>query len=299
MSDTLVQKIQKTELRLENLRQRLKKNEKKISPPINKRGAGKKATTMVKYAMPNNIRDWKVEHAGGGFDNVKFDKKEDATIVNLKKGGFAAGAGVNLKCEVDEIFPAKHIKFSYKVYVPDNFDAVKGGKFPGITLNGGCGGRDWQKDRGSVRIMFRREGQLVAYLYLPTNQGDYNGGENCKLMKNQGKCFRENCHHTNGAGLDMFRNLPKKDQLRLENGKWNDITLHLKLNDAGKNNGILEMSVNGKTHTIDDMMYSSDPDKTPFKFYQHSVWFGGGDKSYAPGADTELKFKEIQFEKLG
>ena len=249
-------------------------------------------STMAKtYTFDPNPKKWNVKHAGSGFDNINED--HGATKVTLKKGKFAASGGSNLKVEVPDIFPSKHVELRYKCYVPDDFDSVKGGKLFGITINSGCGGRDWQKDKGSVRIMFRRDNQLVIYLYLPTNQGKYTGDDNCPLMKNQGKAFREVCHHTNGAGLDMFRNLPKKEQLRFENGKWNDIELEMKMNEQDKSNGVLRIKVNDNEKVLNDVCFSADPKDTPFKFLQASTWFGGGDESYAPKKDTYISYKDI------
>jgi len=245
------------------------------------------------YTFDTNPKKWHVKHAGGGFDNIGEDKKEKATRVDLRKGGFAAGAGSNLKVQVPDVFPSNHVELKYKCFIPDDFDSNKGGKLFGITINDGCGGRDWQKNKGSVRIMFRRQNQLVIYLYLPTNQGKYDGDDNCPLMKNQGKAFREACHHTNGAGLDMFRNLPKKEQLRLENGVWNDIELEMKMNDKGSRNGFLRIKVNKKEKTLSDVCFSKDPEDTPFKFFQASTWFGGGDASYAPKKDTYILYKDV------
>jgi hypothetical protein len=243
----------------------------------------------VKVYLPDDVSG-KVWKAQGSMSNVKSTNK--GIEVTFPQGGYKARDGANLKCALDDVFPSKDITLLYRVYVPHDFDFALAGKLPGLTINEGTGGRAWQKDAASVRGMWRRGGQVVGYLYLCTDVGHYNGTENCALMREQSKAFARNAHHTNGAGIDMFRF--GKTPLTLKRGEWNRIKIRCKLNDPGKANGKLSIRVNKNKKVVKGMMYTADPEKNQFEQMQLSTWFGGGSKKYASPKTQSLTFKKFK-----
>jgi hypothetical protein len=229
---------------------------------------------------------WKYE---GGLQNVKIEPS--GIVVKFPKGGYAAANGVNLKCHLETIFPASDVTLKYQVYVPDSFDFVKGGKLPGFALGSkGTGGRAWEKDQGSARLMFRPDGVVTGYLYLIEDVGEYHG-ENSPLMKKQGAGFDEIVHHSNGAGLYIWRN--EEEPLRLEHG-WNKVKVQVKLNSRGKADGKLLIKVNKVTKSFNRIMWTANPEQNKIGQFQFSSWMGGGDSSYAPKKDQTLTFKDFE-----
>lgn len=241
-----------------------------------------------RVTLPDNVRDDAWGFSGGNFHNVS--RVRDGIQVTYPAGGYASANGVNLK-GTPSVFPTKDVTITYQLYVPEDFDFVKGGKLPGVIWGGGAGGRSWGKG-GSARIMWRRGGLVVGYLYLSTTVGSYNGTEHNPMMKAQGKGFDKIVHHTNGAGLDIWRN--ETSPLTLERGAWNTIKMRVKLNAKDKANGVLSIRVNKQKKRFKGIMFVRDPDDLPMSGIQFASWFGGGSKDYAPKKDMRLVFKKFQ-----
>ena len=249
--------------------------------------------TTIKLDNNMDKKTWKHE---GSLRNVKVIEKSvfrEGINVTFPAGGWGGSNGVNLKCPLDGL-PASDITLSYRVYVPDDFDYVKGGKLPGFALGSrGTGGRAWEKDQGSARLMFRPGGIVTGYLYLMEDVGEYKG-EGSPLMKKQGAGFEDIVHHSNGAGLYIWRN--DKDPLRLQRG-WNKITVRIKMNSAGKADGRFEITVNKMKKAFNKMMWTANPRQNRIGQFQFAAWMGGGDKSYAPKKDQTLTFKDFKLVK--
>ena len=243
-----------------------------------------------------SFKNWDIQHGDPG-QNVS---QTDAGItVKFKKGGIAASSGINLKCVPKDVFQGytRDVVVKYNCYVPQSFDWVKGGKLPGVFLGkNGTGGREWKDSDGSVRLMFRPDGIVTVYLYLLTDGGArYNGSDNCSLMERQGSEFRKASHHSNGAGIYLFRK--EKQPLRLENGRDNKVSLRIRLNDKNKANGKIVLKIGNQKKVMNGIMFAADPESSTkgvgIGGFQFASWFGGGDASYAPNTDQTLFFKDF------
>jgi hypothetical protein len=244
--------------------------------------------TMIK--LPNSLRkkDWAYN---GSLQNV--DITSSGIKVTFPKGGWGASNGVNLKCYLDEL-PASDLTVKYRVYVPDDFDYVKGGKLPGFALGtDGTGGRNWKSDQGSARLMFRPGGVVTGYLYLMEDVGRYDG-EGSPLMRKQGDGFEDIVHHSNGAGLYIWRH--DKDPLKLKRG-WNYVRVRVRMNSRGKADGRFVVKVNDKKKSFNKIMWTARPDKNKIGAFQLASWMGGGSSSYAPKRDQSLTFKDVELVK--
>lgn len=239
--------------------------------------------------LPDNLKDDAWGMQGGDFSRVS--RVRDGLKVVFPEGGYASRNGVNLKGTPSPPFPSKDITIKYNVFVPEDFDFVKGGKLPGVIWHGGAGGRSWKKG-GSARIMWRRGGMVVGYLYLSTTVGKYDGTPKNEMMDKQSQSFRDAVHHTNGAGLDVWRH--DSNPLTLTRGDWNKIKMRVRLNSKGKSDGILSIRVNGTKKRITGIQYVDDPDALPLDGIQMSSWFGGGSKDYAPKKDESLVFRKFK-----
>lgn len=241
----------------------------------------------IKVTLPDNPRDkaWGMDH--GDFERVK--RTRDGITIKFPAGGYASSNGVNIKGSPTP-FPSTDMTIRYKVFVPEDFDWVKGGKLPGLIWAGGAGGRSWKKG-GSARVMWRRGGTIVGYLYLSTTVGSYDGTPNNPLMRRQHPDFNKIVHHTNGAGLDIWRH--EKKTLSLKRGEWNTIKMRVKMNSKDTADGVLSLRVNKDKKRFKGIMFVDDPQKIPLEGIQLSSWFGGGSKDYAPKKDQELVFKRF------
>jgi hypothetical protein len=229
--------------------------------------------------------------------NVTWDSQngkytDDAAGIHCEypKGGYGSANGTYFRAQ-PRGFPSSKVTLSYDVYIPNNFDFVKGGKLPGVWGGDpGSGGGNWNDDGWSARLMFREGGSVVAYVYMATDQGSYDGDERCKLVKNQGPGFDKIAHHTNGAGIDLWR-----DQgLTLKKGKWNSVSLTVKVNDPKKSNGSIHLTVNGTTKNFNGICWSDKARKATGILF--ATWFGGGSKDYAPSKTQKADFRNITYE---
>ena len=235
---------------------------------------------------PVTQKEWNVI-AGDSTQNATSDAT--GIHVTYAKGQFASQAGINFKASPPS-FPSTTVTLSYQVYFPNDFDFVKGGKLPGIWGGQpGSGGGDWNDKGWSFRVMFREKGTAVAYIYMSTDQGQYTGDAKCKLVKNQGPGFDTIAHHTNGAGIDLWR-----DQgLVFKRGQWNDVVLRAKCNSPGTSDGLVSLTVNNVTKTFPHMRWSEKLQK--IEGIAFATWFGGGSKKYAPTKTQKADFRNVSY----
>ena len=228
------------------------------------------------------------------WDSKKGNYTDDAKGIHCEypKGDFGSAAGTYFRAE-PKGFPCTNVTLSYDVYFPESFDFVKGGKLPGIWGGEpGSGGGDWNDNGWSFRVMFREGGQAVAYIYMCTDQGSYDGDEKCKLVKNQGPGFDTIAHHTNGAGIDLWRD----SKLQFKKGAWNTVSINVKVNDPKKSNGVVELTVNNVTMKFNGMCWSEKAKKASGILF--ATWFGGGSKEYAPSKTQKADFRNVSYKIL-
>ena len=251
--------------------------------------------TTTTLRLPNRVdAEWGASWSGGK-DNLK--PTPEGIQCTFPKGEFASKGGVNFhSVPSGDVFPSDDVTLAYKVFIPDDFSWVKGGKLPGMWIGkSGSGGREWNDDGASSRLMWREEGKVVGYVYCCTDLGSYNGTPQSPLSNAQGKGFDEIAHHTNGAGIDIWRD--EKKPLQLQRGQWNDVSLRVKLNSTGKTaDGVLAVAVNGVSKQFDGMAWTKSPEKKKIEGIHFATWFGGGSKDYAPSKDMKLIFKNFTLE---
>jgi len=256
-------------------------------PPSPESGANATGKTTA-LELKNDMSDWRA----GKSSNVKASSKEIS--VSFPRGVWASRGGCNLKFKPVGFADAETVELRYDVYVPRDFQFVKGGKLGiGMNIGAGTGGHEWTND-GSFRLMWRRGGQLVGYLYLPQSIGKYEPeNPSCPLLRAQPKAFIEAISgKAPSAGLDVFRFTKRK--LWLTKGKWNAIRIRAVMNQPGKDDGTLEIELNGETMSTPITWRGKKTDR--FEQLQLACWFGGGDRSYAPTKDEELKIRDVRVE---
>ena len=139
---------------------------------------------------------------------------------------------------------------SYRVRFEDGFDFVKGGKLPGLI--GGTGNTGGNRPNGSDgwsgRMMWRRGGDAVQYVYHPDQPGIY------------GEDFRW--------------------ERRFEPGRWHTVEHRFVMNDPRKHDGILQAWFDGQEALYVDDLRFRDVDSFAIDQFYTSTFFGGGDSTW-------------------
>lgn len=190
-------------------------------------------------------------------------------------------------------FPTEHMAYEYSVYFDKNFEWVKGGKLPGFGIGRAdetATGGDWQRHAGSMRVMWRERGQAIGYLYLPTEISS--NGRRDGTIHVQSSDFKDAAEGSLGkpAGIDLF--FQRRAGLALKRGAWNRIRVEVKLNDPGKRNGFLKLTVNGKTRELDDVLFR-DSDDVQINMVLTQVFFGGGSKEWSAKKKETISLKDF------
>ena len=239
-------------------------------------------TTYLPTTMDSHI--WNIDYTRDVLNNPRLIPGPEYITVMYPAGGYRSQAGVNIKFR-PRGFPCTQICLSYHVFVPPGWDCKKGGKLPGFFFGKkGAGGKTYEPDNGSCRLMWRKNRQLVPYVYLCTDQGD--------ISSNQSQEFLRACGHTfPEAGIDLWRYTNEKLFL-LENA-WNAITLGATLNDVGGRNGSLWVELNGTRLHVGGICFTAKPHINKFYGLQFSTWYGGSNSTWAPDTPQQLWFTNI------
>ncbi|KAI0668352.1 hypothetical protein C8Q78DRAFT_980244 [Trametes maxima] len=203
------------------------------------------------------------------------------TFSHTPQGGFSFYAPGP---ESVDLTTAKEATFGYSVYFPAGFDFVKGGKLPG--LYGGdsdseavscSGGR---RDDGcfSARIMWRTNGAGELYTYLPPD-----------FDANQAVCDIppfSTCNSVYGASVG-------RGSFTWKTGGRTTISQRVRLNDAGQENGELELFVGGESVVSVGGLVLRDSDAGRIRGIQMQTFFGGSDSSWASPVDQDVYFSDF------
>lgn len=191
-------------------------------------------------------------------------------------------------------FPNEHMAYEYAVYFDDDFQWVKGGKLPGIGIGRDdktATGGEWQRDAGSMRVMWREGGQAIGYLYLPTEIASNKKRDG--TIHVQSSEFKKAAEGALGkpAGIDLF--FHQRGGLRFKRGAWNTVRIEVKLNDPGKRNGLLRLSINGQTRELDDVIYRESSD-IRINMVLTQLFFGGGSREWCAKKKETVSFKDFK-----
>ncbi|KAF8506485.1 hypothetical protein BU17DRAFT_100702 [Hysterangium stoloniferum] len=156
--------------------------------------------------------------------------------------------------------------------VEKGFKFNKGGKLPGLyggnnpSTDISCSGGRRDKTCFSARYMWRKNGQGELYTYLPQPSmgSQFKGNQQLCTVKPYNVCSTD-------AGASVGRG-----SWSFTPGKWTVLSQRIKLNDAGVQNGELEVIVNGQTMFNLNGVAFRDSDKGRFDGYIFQSFFGGG-----------------------
>lgn len=246
------------------------------------------ATIPIDTILKKNTKPW----YSSGVNQKDWELDGDVLKVKIKKDKHGGQSGGAFDANPNKIFPSESVTFSYDVYFGDDFDFVRGGKLPGVCLSstkGGCAnGGNWIDDAGSVRPMWRanngKDPFMIAYVYLPDKKGPKHAYDQ------QGQDYQDATRPGDRTGHDVWID---KKPLSLTRG-WNSLKVRIELNTPGKKDGVLEMTVNGTTRRVDDVMYRTDKN---IKINKARIvsFFGGGSDDWSSPKDTTISFRNFMF----
>lgn len=208
--------------------------------------------------------------ANSSLEVVNIDG-DNLLKVPFKKDKFGPFLGCNWCVPIEKA--ADHVKLTYEVFVPDDFNFVKGGKLPGIaggTANVG-GNKPDGKNGWSVRLMFKEDGIVCGYLYYVDMPGEF--GEK-KFLQVNGQL------------------------IRLVKGDWNTIAIYVKMNHPSNSNGLLKIAVNGEIGLDSNSIRYRISEKLKIDQLLFSTFFGGDDSTWAPPQDEYLLFNNFKVDYL-
>jgi len=199
-----------------------------------------------------------------------IQKMESKVLRILYKKGLSNKGGSKFRVKT---LPLDKATLKYDVMFEKGFNFNKGGKLPGLGGGKAQTGGHNSKDGFSVRLMWYSKGtkgsikdtskaNLFAYLYYPLKKEKY--GENINL-----------------------------NTLIIPN-KWYHIKIYVKLNDIGKQNGILKIWVNKKLVLYKNNFVFRINNIHIDQFLFHT-FFGGHGKKWASPKNQYSYFDNIYF----
>lgn len=198
----------------------------------------------------------------------------EGTFKSPKTGGFQFKSAPTVESE--------EMLLQYSIYVPPDFDFVKGGKLPGLyggeALSGGN-----HKGMGitgiTLRIVFREQGNLEVYAYAPITKDDAVADLKDTIINTE-------------YGTSLMRG-----RTNLERGRTNMIQLRVKLSDPNVENGVIRLVVNGNSHELKNVKLRLVQDLLLTGVY-FSTFFGGGSSDYSTPIEQSLVFSDFKIVSL-
>ena len=225
-----------------------------------------------KYALDDFNKDWLFPRWSQGLSEGRVEIVENSSDLDDKYlrifypkgkvGPWEGGAQwkLKLKRSYDELYCA------YSVMFQNSFDFVLGGKLPGFVGGRGYtgGNRPDGKNGWSARMMWRRVGGIVQYVYHPYQRGKW--------------------------GDDLPWKPGFLSSYSFEPGKWYTVEHHIKMNTPGKSDGLIEGWLNGQLALREtDFLFRDIPSLGIDAFY-FSTFFGGQGPQWAPTKDEYIYF---------
>lgn len=150
----------------------------------------------------------------------------------------------------------------YRVRFAKGFDFVRGGKLPGLAGGEATSGKERPTGDGwTARLMWRRNGEAVLYLYHMDQPRRY--GEDFSL------------HH---------RFIP---------GRWHRVRQRVTVNDGDRTNGRIQVWFDGHLVRDEKSLRLRSGEKAPVDRFYFSTFFGGSGPEWAPTTRQTVDFSPI------
>ena len=208
----------------------------------------------------------------------------------------SGGVDLNFSMTPPGVFPCTEATVSFKLWFADSFDwtATKdhsvGGKLGGFGIGyGDASGGNYSTTGASLRLTFKDGGQAIPYLYPVLRHASSGNGSLPWSALDQSTELQQVSYVA--AGIHVFGTNAK---MYFKKGQWNPVTIHIKLNDPGAYNGLLEMTVNGTTQSLNTVRYRYSA-STLINNFDISTFFGGSTNRFAPPVTTQVYFADYHF----
>jgi hypothetical protein len=229
------------------------------------------ASWKSRWGIPwiNRAEDNKVVSGGFQGDKSLRVKYPEGGVGPVETGGQFPMVFRNMDGLQDGLY--RELYARYYVKFEEGFDFNRGGKLPGLM----GGGDSWGRSGGNqpdgtngwtLRFMWRSEGKLVIYAYVPKSENGKWGGDRW------------------GQDIDC--------DFKAEQGKWHCIEQYVNVGTPGKDDGKLKVWIDGVERlNIDDMRFwNVENDLGPVGGIFFSTFHGGNSADWAPRKDSYAQF---------
>ncbi|MBD2357072.1 heparin lyase I family protein [Tolypothrix sp. FACHB-123] len=240
------------------------------------------AIASGQFTNNNWMQLWGVRKAGQwGLNNTAVIKDPSGRFEKILRVRYPAGSaspavsrknhlplgGAQFYADLG-ITPKNALRLSYYLRFSENFDFVKGGKLPGLFGGVGNSGGDIPNgsDGFSTRFMWRRNGAGEVYAYLPTSTKD---------------------------GTSIGRG-----NWQFQKGKWHHLEQFIVLNQPNKNNGQVQVWLDGKQVLNQKNLTFRTTNKLKIEGIFFSTFFGGSDFSWATPKDVHIDFANFSLSEV-
>lgn len=160
----------------------------------------------------------------------------------------------------------------YKIKFDSGFDWTKGGKIPGLvggTSPRGCNTERNNLENGfSARCMWRSGGRMVLYAYW---------------HKQNSRCGKDTFWKKNGQDI------------KIQRGKWYTIREHIIMNTPGRNNGVVEIFLNGdRVLRLTNMEWRKAGKNFKIDKAYWTTYVGGSTNEFKPSRNNKIWFDDFK-----
>jgi hypothetical protein len=210
-----------------------------------------------RFGMDNVSVEEDAHSPGGRFLRVKYYKGGASPSASRRVGVKEGGAQLLGQLPSGAV---SHLFLRYFVRFPAEFDFVKGGKLPGLYGGTNISGGHLPDgtDGFSTRFMWRTGGQGEVYVYMPSSTRF-------------------------GTSLGRGSFIFTRD-------KWHCIEQELSLNTPGQADGQVRAWLDAAAVFEQGSLFFRSVPELAIEGVFFSTFFGGGDESWAPPADTYADF---------
>lgn len=244
--------------------------------------------------------------ATGKVAPVVLKEGRQAYEVTYPAGTRGGGNGSNMNAMLapTAFFPSEQCRFSFKMFFEPNFPwsprtmKKSAGKILGFFIGSGdASGGNYSTTGASFRVTWSWNGGVAPYLYPQVRKAHGSDDGNISWTDLDQSAELQNLS-TVAKGVHVFypradREDPAAWDMRLMEGRWNDIEMFIKLNTPGQKNGILELKVNGVTKRLNTVRYRYDSSK--IQGVKVHTFFGGSTMDYAPFRTCKTWYADFAF----
>ncbi len=236
----------------------------------------KKFLIVLFFILPNVVLGSDIIQNPFGYETLyqegsRLSKIDGTTLTSVfpkniygnDVSGFSFGVRLN---------PEVSRTISYEVKFEESFDFVKGGKLPGL-----CGGKNASggipangTNGFSARMMWRKSGRLVSYVYHVNQKSKY--GDDFQWMTSDNK------------------------SIQLIPGVWYSIKFTVTVNDLGQSNGVIKGYFDGALAFEKNDLLFRTTDIISVDRLCFNTFFGGDDPTWAPSKEERLYIRNLRID---